>query len=178
MRKIFLKWILCIIAFIAIFLLILYTDFNLNIKAEENIENSRFEKKDGIFFAHEIIRYYSNISVYPFDPNATRLSVGVNADKSYIGFGFIQQSYSSKRNLEFFNSKPKPYKIRLYSNGNISQFIKFEKRDFLIFPGEFTIVPVEAFTKLETTPGNYTGEIDVVISIPKNKISEIFQRLI
>ncbi|MEM5793252.1 MAG: hypothetical protein QXY45_02745 [Candidatus Aenigmatarchaeota archaeon] len=146
--------------------------------SDKEINQSLFEKSDNIFFEHEIIRYYTNITVIPIKENSSKLEIGISTDKDYIGFGSIYQSYSSRRYLEFINNKNKTYEIKLSSRGNISKFLEFEKVGFKISPGEYKKIKIEAIVPLETVPGIYTGEIDVIITIPKNKLSELFQELI
>ena len=169
---------LFVIVGIFVFLSILYTSSMPKLKQAEKIENMTFEKKENLFFTHEIIRYYSKVEVTRFEANTTNRGLGVNVDQNYIGFGNIYQSSSSKKTIQLNNTKTNAYKIRFFAFGNISELIQFEKNDFLIKPGEGIGASVDVMTNMGTGVGNYTGEIDVVISIPKNWISKIFQRWI
>jgi len=167
-----------LIVLLTIFSIIFYVNSNPMLKQAEKIENMTFEKKENLFFTHEIIRYYSRTEIKKFEPNRTIEKLGINVDDWYIDFGRMPQGYFGHKTINLTNSKTEPYRIRVYALGNISELIYFGKNDFFIKSGENIQLHVDMKTDMDTKPGNYTGEIDVVISIPKNWISKKFRRLV
>ncbi len=165
-----------LISLIFVFFVILSEYSTPELKGVDGFENGTFEKKENPFFTHEIIKYFTTAEITEFEPNASKQKIGVNVDQNYIGFGKIPQTSGSKRTLVLNNTKDISYRIRFFVYGNISGLVSFGRRDFLIKPGEGIEVPVNLNTYRNSKPGIYTGEIGIVISIPKNLISKSFQR--
>jgi hypothetical protein len=135
----------------------------------EFVTNRTFETWENLFLSYEIIRYPSHVEIIKQpELGKSNITVGVVVDPWNLNFGVIPTGGSrGRRFLILTNLKEKEAKIKLRAYGNISSMIGFGKNDFTLNKNENITVDVFLYTSETTLLGNYSGEIDVIISRPK-----------
>ena len=168
-----------VIIFIALILasILFFNSIKLKIKPINGLnESSRvFEKKENALFKYEIIRYGSQVKIT--EPNLTLENVGVNVDRTNLYIGEIPKGSSGKKFLNLTNNLNEPFTLRFFVFGNISQLVKLDK-ELTIMPRENIEYPIVANSDLLTTLGIYSGEIDIVTLISKNRLAKILEKVV
>jgi len=117
-----------------------------------------------IFFDYKIIRYPTNVEIIQPEEN---VNIGIVADPWNLNFGSLPGNGSyATRYISITNSGEKYNRIKLKSYGNITSLLKFGKNDFTLSENGTTAVEVTLNTS-SSEFGNYSGEIDAVIKVPK-----------
>lgn len=134
-----------------------------------------FNMFSNFFYKYEVVRYPSGIGVIHAEQGQERLGIGVVTDPWNLKFGVVPEGGSSSRFMELVNLGDKRVKIIFRSYGNISKYLGFSMNNFILNPGDNVTVKV-TFGPTPTTAngvggsgvvGNYTGEIDRIVKIPK-----------
>lgn len=125
--------------------------------SQDYVKTVTTERRENILFIYEIIKYPTYVEIIDKDSD---LSIGISLDPWLIDFGKINEGMSERRYINIKNDKDYIYKARLTSFGNISKMITFGKNNFLIESNEALNVSVSLNAM---TPGNYTGEINIVL---------------
>lgn len=162
-----------ILYLIAILLLIVFAipaiNFFINYQNQPKgfVTNRTFVSYSDLFFSYEITRYPSSVEVIPIKPGEEKLLVGISADPWNLNFGVIPVGKNfGKRFVNLVNLKEKDVKVSLKAYGNISNFVKFSRNNFILHPKENVTVEVGFYAE-GAEVGNYTGVIDVTIQKPK-----------
>ena len=155
------KEIIIVAIILIIFLFIVNQEPNepkefVNVKTVLNYSN--------VFFNYKIIRYPSSVEIIQPQEN---VNLGIATDPWNLNFGTIpgNGSYVS-RYISVTNLKEKYNKIKLKPYGNITNLLNFSKSDFSLNENESIAVGITLNTG-STEIGNYSGEIDVIIKVPK-----------
>ena len=70
--------------------------------------------------------------------------------------------------MELVNLGDKDAKVILRAYGNVSEYVGFSKNNFVLHPEDNVTVKINFHPDVsDDTIGNYTGEIDRIIKIPK-----------
>ncbi len=159
------------VAWISIGLLVLVIIFALQFqkpKPKEFIKNNTVEISKNLLFKFEVSRYQSDVEIIQYEENATRITVGITIDPWNLNFGIVPVGGSyGTRHVVLTNLKEDQAKASLKAYGNISPMINFARNDFVLKQYDNVTVDVVMKTTKLTTPGNYTGEIDIIIIRPK-----------
>lgn len=139
--------------------------FSPRIETREIITSQETVKTSDLLFNYETVKYPTGVTVY--EPNATdRLSVGIVSDKDNLKFGVIPGNGSYvKRYVNLTNREDKA-KVFLEAYGDIKPFISFGRNNIIINTDETIMVDVLMNTKGAEFK-EYTGEIDVIVQMPK-----------
>jgi len=162
MKKILvLLFILVILGFILIF------NTNFEFKTIGFVINRTVETSENLFFYYEIVRYPSNVMILE-QKKTDKINVGLTGDPWNINFGILSSGMIGERYINLANYKEEPFHVRLVSHGNISSMISFSSNDMVLRKGDEVKLTVFLNTSISTSPGNYTGEIDIITE--KSKI--------
>jgi hypothetical protein len=136
---------------------------------KEFVKKMEFEKSEDLLFKYETTKYPSSVAIFPnVDAN---MVIGFTVDPWNLDFGIIPTGGNfGKRGLILTNVENKEAKIKLNVYGNITPMVSFSKNDFILNKDENATISVFMKTTNTTEVGNYTGEIDVVVSRPKYEI--------
>ncbi len=136
-----------------------------NQRREEFVVNMSLEKRSDLFFNYEILRYPSRAEVIPLKEE--RMGIGIEVDPWNLNFGSIPAGNNfGKRFISLSNPQAKDVNVRFEVHGNISPFVKFSRNNFMLRAGEKERIEVY-FNASSAKIGNYSGEIDVIIKVPK-----------
>ncbi len=162
-----------LITIVAIIILILFSEIYGNYnppnsyvlnETRERVANYPFGKN--LFFDEYVIRYPLNVSVVSFGNGKVPLGISTDTDK--LDFGILPLNFSERKKINIRNPTNKNVELRMYSFGNITKLLKYTKR-IVVAPRQTKEITI----KLNATEiGNYTGELDVLIRYPKNKLFE------
>ena len=131
------------------------------------VVNRTTEKKSDLLFNYEITKYPSNVEIVDLKSKNDSNTVGISADIWNLNFGIIPLGGSwGQRSFILRNKGKVESRVDLTTFGNISDMVSFEENNFLL-TDENKTVNVFLNTTSDTIPGNYTGEIDVIIKIKK-----------
>ena len=139
---------------------------------KEIIINKTFLNYSNLFFNYKIIRYPTNVEIV--SPLESNLIIGIVSDPWNLNFGVIPGNGSYvTRYAGITNLKEKFNKIKLKAYGNITPLVNFNKNNFVLEENTSTAVEVNLFSNY-TAFGNYSGEIDVIIKVPKYNFLSVF----
>jgi hypothetical protein len=85
----------------------------------------------------------------------------INLNNSTFSFGTINSDASSSRRINIQNNYSFPIIIHIFCEGNISQFLLFEKKIKLL-PSEEKVINFDTSSREGQEYGNYSGTIFVV----------------
>lgn len=126
-----------------------------------------FYNHSDIFFNYEIWRYHSNVTVSELTMQNESVTLGVVVDPWNLNFGIIPSGNNSgARVIEFDNMKENPAKVYVEVYGNLTPHVETSNNNFIIQPKENVVIDL-IFEARNAAPGNYEGEIDVIIQKPK-----------
>ncbi len=155
LEKIFL-----IISFFIIIFSFVFSNLQEPPEPKEFVKNKTIANYSTLFFSYKVIRYPTSIEIKPIKENTT---IGFAIDPRNLNFGIIPCNGSFvKRSIELFNPERKNVEIILKSYGNISPLVFFSKNNFILHPEERVNIDVFLFSN-NTLPGNYSGEIDLIV---------------
>lgn len=104
--------------------------------------------------------YTVDADIAPRD--AENLSIGVSVDTDKIDFGRIPvHAIGARKTIRLGNNEPRPARIRIRQQGNISDHLTIPARPVTIPPGSHHNVTIRFQTGEDTTPGRYTGSLIV-----------------
>lgn len=132
---------------------------------EKNISNY-----SNLFFDYKIIRYPTSVEIVP--ETEENINLGIVTDPWNIKFGIIPGNGSYAKRYVSINSNDGYSKIKLKAYGNITPLLNFSKNDFNLNGNESIAVEINLYTN-SAEFGNYSGEIDVIIKIPKNELLKV-----
>jgi len=152
-----------IVTFIIVLIIFLYfLELQEPLEPKEIVNEKTILNYSSLFFNYKIIRYPTRVEVIKPEEN---INVGVVTDPWNLNFGYIPGNGSSvKRYIGILNEDKKYSTVKLKAYGNISSLINFSKNDFVL--NESAAVEVILNTTFAEI-GNYTGEIDIIIKVPK-----------
>jgi hypothetical protein len=112
-------------------------------------------------FHNKIITY----NIYNTSAEIVSYNVmGLNGDKDAVKFGKITAGNSGTRFLNI--STTTNANVSIYISGDIAQFISVEKNNFILEQNTTELLPINLDVPKDTPPGNYTGEIRIMLSRP------------
>lgn len=128
------------------------------------------EQSEDLFFIYQTTRYPSRVEVTQPPQENEHILIGLSIDPFDLNFGLLQPGGGAgRRTIEALNLQDDDVKIILESYGNISSMVTFDKNNLILKEGEYSEITAILRTTDETLPGNYTGEIDVIVKKPKYK---------
>lgn len=161
-----------IIIFVAFLILFLFISTRDPEEPKEFVNDKVVSNYSNLFFNYKIIRYPTNVSIVSF--TTENIDVGIVTDPWNLNFGIIPGNGSYiKRYMNLNNFREKYNRIYIKAYGNITPLIKFSKNFFSLKENESTVIEVGLYTD-SADLGNYTGEIDVIIKIPKYESLSMF----
>jgi hypothetical protein len=118
-----------------------------------------------LLFNYKIIRYPTSAEIVPFTEK--NINIGFVTDPWNLKFGNTPGNGSYiTRYIAITNLKEKYNKIKLKAYGNITPLVNFSKNNFVLNENESVAIEVN-FNTDSAALGNYTGEIDIIIKVPK-----------
>jgi hypothetical protein len=157
------------ILFLVIITLIVVFGWSYFSTPKQFVSNQTVVKNSDLFFSYEITKYPSNVEIIPAQYEKQKLKIGIVTDKWNLNFGIIPVSGRETRHLDISNHEKNDFRVNLNVYGNIKQMISFSKNDFILPPNKSISINIFLNTTEKTIPGNYTGEIDVIIKKPNSK---------
>jgi hypothetical protein len=125
-----------------------------------------------IFFNYKIIRYPTSAEIVP--TSGGNVNIGMVTDPWNLKFGSLPGNKSFiKRYIGVTNLNEKYNKINLKVYGNITPLVNFSKNSFVLNENESTVVEVNLYSD-SANLGNYSGEIDIIIKVPKYEPLRVF----
>lgn len=153
---------------IFIIIVIIFLLFILTIeppKPKEFVNDKAVLNYSNALFDYKIMRYPTSIEIG--SPEDGNVNLGFVTDPWNLKFGVIPGNGSYvRRYVNIKNSKEKYSLINLEAYGNISSMINFSKNNFVLNENESAAVEIDLYTN-SSEPGNYSGEIDIIIKVPK-----------
>lgn len=135
------------------------------------IDNRTVEIDENLFFTYEVQRYPSVVEIS--NASSINLSIGFSLEPWNLNFGIVPTGGSmGKRFLTLQNSEDAPANLQLKAYGNISPMVGFSENNFLLSKGTPRPIEIMLNTEKDTLPGNYSGEIDVIVKKPKYSFVE------
>lgn len=129
----------------------------------EFVSNKTYSNFSNLFYTYEILRYPSNVEIMDIGNLKENVTLGFVTDPWNINFGVIPGNGTYvMRNIEFTNKKEGQSKVYLTAYGNISPHIYFSQSTLTLETGEKASVDIYMFSN-NTEPGNYSGEVDVIV---------------
>lgn len=129
----------------------------------EYTETRATETHSDIFFNYEIIRYPASVEITGLSEEVP--TIGFNIDPDKLAFGMLLgEDGTSKRQINLTNRYDRPARVTIEVYGNIKPLLVFSKNHFIL--DEKTSLEVIADTT-DQAPGNYSGEVDVIIQRSK-----------
>jgi hypothetical protein len=95
------------------------------------------------------------------------VTLGFVTDPWNLKFGIVPGNGSYiRRYINIKNSNEKYDKIKLKVFGNISPLVNFSRNEFVLNENESAVIEVRLKTD-SAEYGNYSGEIDLIVKVPK-----------
>lgn len=142
-------------------------------KEKEFVKNKTIEISHGLLFIYQIVKYPTRVEVL----EKGEKYVGMEGDPWNLNFGVLPVGINGKRFINLANHDEYTVKVSIVAYGNISRMVSFDRDELKLNPGEELRVTALLNTSL-SSPGNYTGEIDVVTKKAKypflNPLIELF----
>ena len=118
------------------------------------------------FYNTTLVRYGTNAIVKPLEAINGTVKVGISTDSDKIDWGIIPQGVEVGKIINLDNSRPVDAKIDILVYGNVTPFITIGGgNSFILKSGEGRSIEI-AFKAEEI--GEYSGEIDIYVRVPKN----------
>lgn len=124
------------------------------------------DQRSDMFFTYTTVRYPAKVEVLTPTVSTENLTIGFNTNTNELDFGKVEAGGAVKKYLNLSTLDGKPSKIILRSRGTINPLLKFDRDEFL-FNGNASI---GVAMNSGSFPGNYTGEVAVVIQRSKTGI--------
>jgi len=142
--------------------------FSVNRGTTGLVTNRTFVTYSDLFYDYEVTRYPSSVTIISPMESSVNPMIGFSIESWSLSFGMIPGNGSSaKRIVNLTNTRDKDVKITLRAYGEIAPLLNFSSSDLTLKPNEKTTVDI-VFHTYEVPPGNYTGEVQVVVQIPKS----------
>lgn len=130
--------------------------------------NITFETYSNFFYNFEVMRCHSEAEVTHVEPEQERIGIGVVTDPWNLKFGSMPLGSGSSRYVELANLGERDAKIIFRSYGNISRYVGFSENNFIMHPKDNVTIKVTFHPSVESGAiGNFSGEIDRIVQIPK-----------
>lgn len=159
-NKFFFIVILSLAAMLFVFFIAIQNDAKVDLNLKNNIKQDyHFEKKYTDIYASVIPILIQTV------PREENIMLGIDTGINKINFGIVNVRTPVRKKLDFTNNKEIPVKIILKTKGNITQYIKLRKTEFIIEPNS-TKEEIINFTGCPV-PANLTGILIVKMIVPK-----------
>lgn len=162
---------IAIMAIIAVVLLLAFFVYALDPPRPvfaDAIKNKTVARASDFFYDYEINRYPSKAEVGVLNPAETIIGLDVDPDK--LNFGAVPVSGSYSKRTVNLTSRGKDTRIFIDVHGGIKPFVRVDNTGFVLKRDQKVTLGVGFYTKNNNAYaqiGNYSGEIDIVIQIPK-----------
>ena len=157
--------ILISVVIISVIFVIIYS-WNYPSVPKEFVTNETFERATGIFFDYETTRFPSNVEIVL--PQEEGMKIGFVIDPWNLNFGIIPTGGNyGTRHIILVNSEDRNVRVDINVYGTIKPLVSVSQNNFILQSGKSVTVDIYLNTTNSTKPGNYTGEIDVVIKKPR-----------
>ena len=111
-----------------------------------------------------IVKYKLKANVTELRVNDSKLLLGISNDQTEFNFGVVPENITVKKILNLKNNENFDSLIKIYINGDISDYIYVGEENFVLKSKEGKQIEI-IFNA--TKIGYYTGEIEVYITTPK-----------
>lgn len=166
-----------LLVFILLIAVLIFAFLKPSVKQEPNefVKNMTTQSSEDLFFVYQTIKYPSNVEIIQFSPEEQGTTIGLVADPWNLNFGIVPNGGNAgRRFLVLTNLQDSDAKIEFNTFGNISSMVSFNKNNFILHKGEEVKVDIILTTTDMTQPGNYTGEIDIIIKRSKYNFIKVF----
>jgi len=130
------------------------------------VSNQTFVKNSDPFFSYEVTKYPSNVEIISSQHKEQKMTIGIVTDPWNLNFGIIPIGSHGTRHITISNSEKNKVRVSFKVYGTIKPLISFNKNNFILLPNESIYVDISLNTTERMRPGNYTGEINVIIKKP------------
>ena len=142
---------------------------------KEFVKNITIDTYSNFFYSYEVMRYPTDAEVTDLEEGQERIGVGVVTDPWNLRFGSIPLGSGSSRYLELMNVGEGDAQIIFRAHGNISRYVGFSKNKFVLSPRDNITIKVTFHPTLVSGAfGNFTGEIERIVKIPRYDLLYIF----
>jgi hypothetical protein len=148
---------------IAIILIVFIIKGPIPTHTQELESTEKIEHYDSLLYDIAVKRYLSNAIVYNTSDEGVYL--GITVDR-WTNFGHMPQNAKTKRTIEIKNTYDKKIKYEIIAIGEVKPFIDSIPQKMTLKPNQEISANV-IFDGKEI--GNYTGEVNVILKIPKYK---------
>ena len=100
--------------------------------------------------------YPLNMQVIGADTDGNNMKVGVSVDPEMLNFGKMPEGSAAEKYITIRNPEDFKVKIHMYPEGGISEYITFEKNDFILNKNQEEKVYIRAEGETE---GNFNGSL-------------------
>ena len=140
---------------------------NAPVQSSDMVAERTVVEHSDMFFTYTTVRYPARMEVLsPTRPDAN-LTFGVNAGSDVLDFSRLEAGGSVKKYINLSTTDGIVSRILVVSKGSISPLVAFDKNDFMLNGDASIGVTASA----GSFPGNYTGEVDVIIKRSNNDVT-------
>jgi hypothetical protein len=141
-------------------------------KFDRAVQERTFLVDSDFLYTYEITRYPSSAEVVELRSEKTLIGFDIDPDK--MNFGSVPSNGSySRKTINFTNIVEKDARISIQAIGEIAPYISIPYDNFRLRKGQVVEMEVLFHTRkdgISAGIGNYTGEINIIVQIPKNGI--------
>lgn len=139
------------------------------------LPNKTIVKYSGILFSYEVTRYPVLAEITFLNLNESQITLGLGNEPGRLNFGIIPTGgHYATRHLAIVNSESNKVHVVFKVYGEIKPMVKISDENFVLSSGESKTVDISVKTSPETIPGNYTGEIDIIVKKPNFALLNFF----
>ena len=139
----------------------------------QNQTSKVVEKK---YFNLVLSRIPLEVETFDSKSDEKNWTIGVDTSTDRLDFGIVPIQSPARKLITLSNDRDCAVKFQLTSYGNISQYIVPEDNNFVLESHTKKDLIIHYVGADET--GTFTGELDVLVKIPKSPIAEILLRVV
>ncbi|VVB52449.1 Uncharacterised protein [uncultured archaeon] len=117
-----------------------------------------------LLYKEKVYRFPANFTVLPSDIGSSKLNIGVATDTASLNFGIVPVGFNVTKTLNITSPESNNAKIFIRVKGNISSQLNPSSDSVNLAPGTKNIVTLVA---AGTEIGEYSGEVQVIIKVPR-----------
>jgi hypothetical protein len=130
------------------------------------VKNRTVLTSSDIFYDYKIIKYPSKVEIIDLKPGELVDLVGISTESWIFNFGIVPVGDNYvKKTMVLNGTDYQEVMVNLIVFGNISEMVSFSKNNFPLEGDEIVFVFLNVTEDIK--PGNYTGEIDVIMKKEK-----------
>lgn len=107
---------------------------------------------------------YPSSSVLPMYVETTNItSIGIHTGTAALYFGRIPSGDGGRRFINFTNDHKIPVEVQITLKGELAEWVRISDNYFVLQPKEMQQISVDIDIPKGTVPGNYTGNMFVLM---------------